>query len=1255
MRYFLLSIMIAISATLLSQAQDIKFKHYTTIDGLSQNSIQCIYQDSIGFIWLGTGDGLNRFDGYEFKVYLPDPSNPHALGHGSINRIMYKSTYELWITTGLGVYIYNRITDSFKQFKYLKYFNVSSIITDNDGFTWFGTNKGLYCFNPTDSTLQTFQYLPFSNQSLSNNQILDLFIDSKQNLWIETADGLNKYNSSSRTFQRYYHQTERNLPNQNLFHSIVEDKLGRLWVGSAMNRLDILNPEITDPSKNPFTLVNKGSISRMLLDSRNVLWIGKGSGDGVNLLNLNTFKPGETPDLHQLRNSPNFSWSISNNSIICIFEDKDKDIWVGTYGDGLNYYSRRCKKFFSEKQIPDPSLSISNNHVNVFFEDENYLWIGNEISLDRMNKKDRKFTHFNLHSNKSDSKGAAVYDLFKDSRGDFWCGTWAGGLNKYNCKTQTFQNYTADGNPGSLSSANIFTMNEDKEGNLWIGTIGGGVNIYNPKTNKFTQYSNIPGDSSSLQNNSVNHICVTRSGEIYLSTYSSFEHFDNQTKTFTHYMYNPQKANSLSNGSTMAIFEDSQGNIWVATSAGLELFDKEWGTFKHFTTKDGLPSNFIQGILEDKNQNLWISTNKGLSKFIKGAMLPKKPVFQNYTQDDGLPCNEFTARSVYKNQQGKMYFGTTNGYVYFNPENIEQDPIAPKIVITSFVLLNNEPDRDLRESINLLNSNSQQELDLKYAQSDFTIKFAALNYLNTPNSNFRYRLQGYEENWHYVKNKREATYTNIQPGEYTFMVDGSNSDGLWSQAPSIIKIRIHSPWWGTLAFKIAMILFIIVLIIAVYWMRFRMVEQQKIRLEKTIAERTEELVKINSLLEQRQEEITIQNEELSEHRNNLENRITERTAELELAKSKAEESDRLKSAFLANMSHEIRTPMNAIVGFASLLQSTEFSDEEKHTFIETINKNSETLLVLIDDILDISIIESNQLKLTRRKFDLVTILAEIESYYHLKNKKNIRIQFERKNNLQIINDPIRFRQIVNNLINNAIKYTDEGHILFGYEAINNEVRFYVTDTGIGIDPENHKNIFNHFFKIEKDNDKLYRGTGIGLAICKKLVELMGGKIWVESTPDIGSTFYFTLPLNRQVIPKAQELKETKLITSLKGIKILIAEDEVDNFRLIQSILKSYQPDITWVKNGREAVNIVPEWNNNENNCLILMDIKMPVMNGIDAARLIKENHNRIPIIAVTAYALPDDKNLIHQEKFDEYISKPFKQEELIAVISKFIS
>lgn len=1247
--------MIAFSATFLSHSQDIKFKHYTTADGLSQSSIQCIYQDSIGFIWLGTGDGLNRFDGYEFKIYPPDPLNPNALGNGSINKIMYKNTDELWITTDLGVYIYNRISDSFKQFKYLNLFNVRSIITDNDGFTWFGTNKGLYCFNPTDSTLQTFQYLPYSNQSLSNNQIQELFIDSKQNFWVGTADGLNKYNSSSRTFQRYYHKPEGSAPNQNLFHTIIEDKLGRLWVGSAMDRLDILNPSITNPDEDPFTLITRGSISRLLLDSRNILWIGKGSGDGLYLLNLNTFNPGEKPQLHHLKNSPNFSWSISDNSIISLFEDKDKDIWVGTYGDGLNFYSRRSKKFFTEKQIPEPALSISNNHVNVFFEDENFLWIGNEIGLDRMNKKDRKFTHFYLPSNKSDSKDAAVYALFKDSRGDFWCGTWAGGLYKYNYKTQTFKNYIADGKPGSLSNPNVFSIAEDKDGNLWIGTIGGGVNIFNPKTNTFSHYINIPGDSSSLQNNSVNHIYITRKGEIYLSTYSSLERFDPETKSFTQYMHNPQKANSLGNGSTMAILEDSQGNMWVATSVGLELFDKEWGTFKHFTTKDGLPSNFVQGIIEDSNKNLWISTNKGLCKFIKGATLPKKPVFQSYTQEDGLPCNEFNARSVYKNEEGKMYFGTTNGYLYFNPEDIAEDPIAPKLVITGFVLLNNEPGKELKKSINLLNSNTQQKLDLKHSQSDFTIKFAALNYLSTSNSNFRYRLEGYEEKWHYVKNKREATYTNIQPGEYTFVVDGSNSDGLWSQVPAIIKIRIHSPWWGTLAFKIATVLFVIILIIAIYWMRFRMVEQQKITLERTIAERTEELVKINSLLEQRQEEITIQNEELSEHRSNLEQRIAERTSELELAKSKAEESDRLKSAFLANMSHEIRTPMNAIVGFASLLQSTEFSDDEKNTFIDTINKNSETLLVLIDDILDISIIESNQLKLTRRKFDIATILADIESYYHLKNKKDITISFQRNPNMVIINDPIRFRQIFTNLINNAIKYTDTGHILFGYQTIENEVRFYVSDTGIGIAPENHTNIFNHFYKVEKDNDRLYRGTGIGLAICKKLVELMGGRIWVESTPSVGSTFYFTLPLNRQVVPTPTVNNEVKKITDLKGIKILVAEDETDNFKLLQSILKPFQPEITWVKNGLDAVNIVSEWSNNDSNHLILMDIKMPVMNGIDAARQIKTTHSRIPIIAVTAYALSDDKNLIHQEKFDEYISKPFKQEELIAVISKFIS
>jgi signal transduction histidine kinase/ligand-binding sensor domain-containing protein/CheY-like chemotaxis protein len=1254
MRYLLyIALLFGFARISSSQPKDIRFKHYSTNQGLSQSWVRTIYQDSIGYLWFGTADGLNRFDGMEFKIYRPEFSAKNSLGNAAINQIKYKNTLEMWVATERGIYIYNRINDSFKPFKFFKQLNVSSIVTDKSGNSWFGTNNGLYCFNPSDSSVQNFKNDPSNNATISNNAVHVIYIDSKQNIWIGTDNGLNKLNTSG-IIQRYYHKSDNETPNTNIIQCITEDKFGRIWVGTRQRSLDIIRPEITNPQADPYIFVMKGSPFAIHVDTKNTLWICEGAGQGLDLLDLNAFVPGTNPKISHYYKIPEIEWSLSDNSIVSIFEDKDHNIWLGSFGGGINFYSDRSKKFNIHKQLMDLSKSISNNYVNCFLEEEKYLWIGTEGGLNRLNKKTGIYDHFYALKDKTNLTGSAIYALLKDSRGNLWYGAWAGGLNKFNYKTEKFQSYLADGKPGSIKNNNVFSICEDRKGNLWIGSVGGGLNLFHYETGKFSSFMHEPGNQNSIRSNTINHIIEARDGDLFISAFTSLEQFNYKTKTFRHYVFDPGDPNSLSDGFTIAVFEDSQNHIWVATSMGLNLLNRDKGTFTHYTKQQGLPGNFICGIQEDAHHNLWISTNNGLSKFINGALVPNETVFKNYTYDDGLPGNEFSVHSSYKNKDGKMYFGLTTGFIYFYPNDIKNDPLVPDITITDFQLLNMEKNQQLQEIINSLNSRASRDLHLTYKQSDFIIKYAGLNYLTPTKNKYKYMLDGYEKIWHDVGNKREATYTNIQPGTYIFKVIGSNSDGIWASKTATLRIIIHPPWWGTLFFKAFLALFFVLIIFTGYWLRFRLVESQKLKLEHTVASRTDELVKMNSLLEQRQDEISIQNEELSQHRNNLEKLVEKRTSELELAKRKAEESDKLKSAFLANMGHEIRTPMNAIVGFASLLNSDEFTENEKRTFIETINNNSEALLVLIDDILDISLIESNQLKLTKQKFDVAHILTELESYYLLKNKKNIQIRFETNQFMILDNDPIRFRQIVSNLINNAIKYTDKGHIHFGYEILEKDIRFYVKDTGIGLAPENHENIFNHFFKIEKDKDRLYRGTGIGLSICKKLAHLMGGNIWVESELSRGSDFYFTLPkYDKNIAPIPVKNIKKDLFQNLKGIKILVTEDETDNYKLIESILRPFQAEILWAKNGMEAINMVQTNNFTVKNFIILMDIKMPVMNGIEATRIIKSINKSIPVVAITAYAQPDDRVLMHQENFDGYLSKPFKPDDLLAIIAKY--
>jgi signal transduction histidine kinase/CheY-like chemotaxis protein len=440
----------------------------------------------------------------------------------------------------------------------------------------------------------------------------------------------------------------------------------------------------------------------------------------------------------------------------------------------------------------------------------------------------------------------------------------------------------------------------------------------------------------------------------------------------------------------------------------------------------------------------------------------------------------------------------------------------------------------------------------------------------------------------------------------------------------------------------------------VYGLRIINLNNQKILLENKVKLRTNELYSANTLLKENQEEITLQNEELSKHRNHLELLVKDRTDELENARRKAIESDKLKSSFLANMSHEIRTPMNAIVGFASLLGSNDLSNEKKEEYIEIIKNNSELLLVLINDILEISLIEANQIKINKSLFEVNAILRELENYFQLRNTKKIDLRFiieNIKTKVAINSDPIRFRQVMTNLLSNALKYTETGSIHFGYHIKDTRVEFYVADTGIGINKKDYDKIFDHFHKVETNRIKLYRGAGIGLSISKKLVELMDGAIWIESEEGKGSVFRFTLPYSDEILseePK-KKIEKTEYI-NLKDLKVLVAEDEPTNFYLIESILKPHKTEVIWAKNGKEAVNYIKK-NPEVGNCIILMDIKMPVMDGFEALKKIREINTKIPIIAVTAYAQESDKYKIFQHGFTDYISKPLKPKALLEMIN----
>jgi signal transduction histidine kinase/ligand-binding sensor domain-containing protein/ActR/RegA family two-component response regulator len=1236
-----------------SQELPFKFNRITVDNGLSQRTAWTIVQDKYGFMWFGTHDGLNKYDGINFTVY--NPQNCPNLKSATINDLMVEKNGDIWLCTASGIYQYQYQLDDIIAMDIFPDIEYREIIRDHQNNYWVASDSGLFFYEPGRHILKQFTSCDDGRNCINTNDIDCIFQDKNSNIWIGTMKGLNLMNPQDCTFYNIEDISGRiSLSGKRIAH-IIDAGPSSLFISIAnvQGGVEKYNYEKEAPYKGKFSTVVSGNSSRSFIDSHNRLWIGFGAGDGLMLIDPvpdGNQKPTVKSFIHEADNPQ----SLSNNSILDILEDQWGDLWIGSYGDGVNYLSFKRKKFYNIRQELNSKNTLSSNIINCFLEEEKYFWIGTESGLNRIDKSTGKIRQY-IHNpaDKSSISANAVYALYKDKFRNLWIGTWSGGLNIYNYNTDEFRSFKHDAlKSASISSNNIFSILEDKNGFLWIGTIGGGLNLYNYQTSTFSQFTNNPKDPKSIGGNYVDHIYETKNGELWISSYRELNRFDYSSKTFQKYTHQPNNNNSISLGDIEVIFEDSKNHLWIGTAGGLNYFDRKNQKFRRFTTTNGLPNNYIEGIIEDQSGNLWISTNMGLSKFINGASLPDSTIFQNYNTGDGIQGTEFVKRSAYRDSKGYLYFGGTNGYTYFYADSIINLTHKNPILIVDLLLFNKKVKPGDETKILKSNIVSTKDITLSYRQSVFTFEFITLNYLNPVKNNYAYKLEGFEDEWNYVGTRRHATYTNLPPGKYIFRVKASNSDGIWNNEETSIKVKVLPPWWKTLWFMLLMVSFVISLIIFFYRFRFHQLEKQKRILKKIVMERTNELSDTIALLEESKEEVSIQNEELLLHRDHLEKLVEERTAELYTALNKVKESDNLKSSFLANMSHEIRTPMNAILGFSTLLGQDDLETDEKEFFIKTIHSNGNSLLILINDILDISQIESNQLSISKTIFNATEILEELLTFYMLNKSSPIELEINCKLNDNIIfleNDPIRFKQVLNNLLSNAFKYTEEGKIEVNFEIKNNKITFRVTDTGIGIKRKNINSIFERFYKVEENDEVIYRGTGLGLAISKSLITMMGGEIWAESEINKGSKFYFSLPYNisHQLKPK-NNTKETDPI-SFNNLTILIAEDEETNYMLLEKLLKRKGISVHWAEDGKKAITFIEQYKEAKE-LMVLMDIKMPVMDGYEAIKIIRSQNTTLPVIAVTAYAQQIEKEKILNCGFTDYLSKPIVEKKLFDII-----
>ncbi len=746
------------------------FDHLTIKDGLSQSSVTCILQDKKGFMWFGTQDGLNRYDGYNIKIFKNNPDDTTSLTDNFIFSIYEVQSGILFIETQSGAFHqYNPRSESFKvvikdsiNLIGTNVSTVGALLTESSGIRWtggLGKGTGLERFDTKTGKSTIFRHNPSDQLSISDDKVYSVFRDRSGNLWVGTFNGLDRFDERSGKF--FHYKNNPNDPNSladNWVWPIYEDSRGYLWIGTVRNGFCIF-----DPKSNTF-------------------------------LNY--------------KNDSNDPTSISDNFIFSIYEDRSGVIWLGTNLGGVNYFNPSTQSFEHYRHDPTNKNSLSDNIVLTMLVDKNGdYWIGTRNGgLNKLDYRRKKYTYYNHNpSNTKSIVSNSIQSLLEDKAGNIWIGSYSSGLDVLNPKTGDIIHYAHNpSDPGSLSDNRIYSLVEDKFGNVWVGTYGGGLNKLDRLTGKFLRYQFKENDSASISSNATWSLALDNTGNLWVGTFGGGVNVLNlNSQTFTYFKNIPNDTTSIADDNIIRIFIDHNGNLWFGTTKGLSRYSNETKSFKNYDEKDGLANNFIYGIEEDSKGNLWLSTNNGLSKFN-----PRNETFRNYYFEDGLQGNEFNQNAYARDAiTGRLLFGGPNGFNIFHPDSLKDNLYNPPIVLTSYLRYNTD-DEEGRPIIEK-GISERDSILLTFKDNIITFEFAALSYYNNNKNQYRYKLEGFNENWIQLGNNHSVTFTNLSSGEYNLRVIGSNNDGIWNEEGASLFIEVLPPWWRTnIAYAIYGILFI---------------------------------------------------------------------------------------------------------------------------------------------------------------------------------------------------------------------------------------------------------------------------------------------------------------------------------------------------------------------------------------------------------------------------------------------------------------
>ena len=1180
------------------------FKHLGLEQGLSQNSVLCILQDSTGFIWIGTKDGLNRYDGISFRTFKYKNSKDIncGLGNNVINSMCEDHTGNIWVGTDAGIYIYHPETESFSHLKIKsnkgEYITqpVNQITADKNGNLWIAVEfQGMFFF---DFKNQTLTQHPISvNKDDSPTNINSFCIDRENTIWIGIqGNGLYYTNNNFSNLNVFTSADNINHFSDDNIYKIIPEDHNRILVGSAkggLKEIDIIKRSVTNLL--PSNHISQDIFVRNILQySENELWIA--SESGIFIYNTQSQKY-----LHLEHNSYD-PYSLSDNAIYTIYKDRENGIWVGSYFGGIDYYPPQYANF--EKYYPLPEYnSISGKTIREFCEDnQGYIWIGTEdAGLNKYDPVTRKFTYF------SDSKlYHNIHALCLDGN-YLWIGTYSGGLHLLDLKNNRIVKHYVKGNTSNtLNDNNIYSMYKTSSGDIYIGTMTG-LNKYNRETDDFIRISKLNGVF-------IYNILEDHNGNLWFASYTQgLFKFNPRNQQWKNFRANNKDSKSLPYDKVISIYEDSKKRLWVTTQGGgFSLFNPENETFTNYNSSNGLPNDVVYRIVEDHKGMFWMTTNEGLCRFN-----PENHQFKIFTTANGLLSNQFNYSSGICTRNNQIYFGCINGFITFNPNTFIENENFPPVVITDFLLFNKktivgEKNSPLEKSITY-----SDKIELNHKQNSFALRFSALSYIAQKMNHLSYTLKGFDKEWYTVTDNPIATYTNLKPGRYVFCVKSANSLGEWNENIKTIEIIIHPPFWlSPLAYGIYSVLLILSVIYTIRYFKIRMLNKQKRQMERLESEKEREIY-------------------------------------------------RAKVEFFTNVAHEIRTPLTLIKGPLENILKKEKVGEDVKEDLNVMDKNTQRLLNLTNQLLDFRKTEAKGFALNFVNSNISELIRETYSRFLPTARQNnlvFEISLPEKDFYAPV-DKEALTKILSNLFNNAVKYANSHiQVILLASCQNSSDMFSITviNDGIDIPKEMQEEIFKPFVQIKNTaTGQRAAGTGIGLPLARSLAELHKGKLYLKNgEQDI--TFCVELPKHQEnviLLNQTHIEQENHRIASFNQsndskITLLVVEDDPEMQAFVSRQLEN-QYTILTASNGIEALNILED---NAVN-LIISDVMMPEMDGFELCRKLKSDvtFSHIPIILLTAKATLQSKIEGIELGADAYIEKPFSTEYLLARIHNLLN